>query len=58
MVEPIHAKAMPVILCQDDWETWLTAPAADAMELQRPWPDDGLEIVARGGADKEDRAVS
>jgi putative SOS response-associated peptidase YedK len=23
VVEPIHAKAMPVILHQDDWETWL-----------------------------------
>lgn len=55
VVEPIHPKAMPVILHQDAWETWLTAPAPEAMKLQRPWPDDALEIVARGLA-KEDGA--
>jgi putative SOS response-associated peptidase YedK len=27
VVKPIHPKAMPVILHQDDWETWLTADA-------------------------------
>jgi putative SOS response-associated peptidase YedK len=54
IVRPIHPKAMPVILHQDDWQTWLTAPAAEAMQLQQPWPDDGLEIVARG-INKEDR---
>jgi hypothetical protein len=31
---------------------WLTAPAADALELQRPLPDDALRIVVRG--EKED----
>lgn len=55
VVKPIHPKAMPVILRQDDWDAWLTAPAPEAMKLQRPWPDDQLEIVARGPA-KEDPA--
>ena len=50
VVAPIHPKAMPVILRTDeDIETWLTAPMEEALELQRPLPDDVLEIVARGG---------
>ena len=53
VVEPIHPKAMPVILHEDDWDKWLNAPAEDAVRLQRPWPDDGLMIVKRG-SDKND----
>jgi putative SOS response-associated peptidase YedK len=49
VVAPIHPKAMPVILTTpDEIETWLTAPAADALRLQRPLLDDALRIVARG----------
>jgi putative SOS response-associated peptidase YedK len=49
VVGPIHPKAMPVILTKDeDVERWMTAPAEDALELQRPLPDDALRIVARG----------
>ncbi len=49
IVEPIHDKAMPVILTKpDELEAWLTAPTVDALELQRPLPDDALRIVARG----------
>ena len=48
-VAPVHPKAMPVILTEpDEWETWLTAPWEEAQVLQRPLPDDALEIVARG----------
>ena len=48
-----HAKAMPVILTtQDEVDLWTTAPAKDALTLQRPLPDDTLRIVARG--QKED----
>jgi putative SOS response-associated peptidase YedK len=44
---------MPVILTtEQDIETWLTAPAKEALKLQRP--SDGLKIVARGV--KEDKA--
>lgn len=53
VVRPIHAKAMPVILHQDDWDAWLTEDARIALKLQRPWPDDGLQIVKRG-PDKSD----
>lgn len=48
-VGAIHPKAMPVILTKpEEIETWLTAPAADALSLQRPLPDGLLQIVARG----------
>jgi putative SOS response-associated peptidase YedK len=45
----IHPKAMPVILTTaDEVETWMTAPADEALKLQRPLPDGALRIVARG----------
>jgi putative SOS response-associated peptidase YedK len=49
VVAPIHPKAMPVLLTTpDECEAWLTAPAPEALHLQRPLPDGMLEIVARG----------
>lgn len=48
-VAPVHPKAMPVILTQpEDWRQWLTAPAGEALQLQRPLPDGMLQIVAEG----------
>lgn len=45
----VHEKAMPVILnTTDEVQTWLTASANDALQLQRPLPDGTLRIVARG----------
>ncbi len=49
IVAPIHPKAMPVILTTAaEGDLWLWAETPDALELQRPLPDDALRIVARG----------
>jgi putative SOS response-associated peptidase YedK len=49
VVKPIHPKAMPVILTTEaEIERWMTAPAPEAVELQRPLSDDILRVVAQG----------
>lgn len=44
---------MPVILRTKEAMTrWLTAPTAEALEMQRPLPDDALKVVATGKSSK------
>jgi putative SOS response-associated peptidase YedK len=55
VIKPIHPKAMPVILTDpQEIETWMTAPAPVALQLQRPYHHDAFKIVARG--QKQDAA--
>ena len=45
--------SVPVVLtARDEIDVWMNAPAVEALKLQRPLPDNSLEIVARG--DKKD----
>ncbi|PDS41157.1 DUF159 family protein [Rhizobium anhuiense] len=46
VVAPIHQKAMPVILAdQDEIEKWLSAPWEEASKLQRPLADDKIVLL-------------
>jgi hypothetical protein len=52
----LQRKLTPVILhIPEEVDTWLTAPTAEALKLQRPLPDGTLQIVAHGT--KEDGGV-
>lgn len=47
VVAAIHPKAMPVILTSTaDMDTWMSAPTAEALQLQRPLPDGALRVIA------------
>jgi putative SOS response-associated peptidase YedK len=47
VVAPIHPKAMPVILSPAGAASWLNPPAAEALVLQKPAPDNELMLLSR-----------
>lgn len=50
LVGRYHPKAMPVILTtSDEIDTWMSAPAPEALVLQRALADDALIVVRHGG---------
>ena len=48
LVRPVHAKAMPVMLCDAEaWDIWLTGALEEALALQAPLPASRLTIVEK-----------
>ncbi len=45
LVEPIHAKAMPVILHPEDYERWLDGETSDACSLAAPFPSQLMAVT-------------
>lgn len=53
-VGAVHPKAMPVILTKnEEFERWMTAPAGEALQLQRPLADRSLSVVASGSVEDQ-----
>lgn len=46
LVEPLHPKAMPVVLDEADYEKWLTADWDDVKRLACPFPSQLMELVS------------
>ncbi len=44
IVAPIHPKAMPVILHDDDYSAWLSAPWDDLVHLVTPYPSQLMRV--------------
>lgn len=55
VVKPIHAKAMPVMLTEDQFDTWLKAPVEEALALQQPFPAERMQVVMSG--ERKDEAA-
>jgi putative SOS response-associated peptidase YedK len=47
VVQPVHSKAMPVILTEPaEFDAWLESDVEAALKLQRPPPAERLQVVA------------
>jgi putative SOS response-associated peptidase YedK len=56
IVRRVHAKAMPVILTSEVWDTWLDGKTEQAKALVRPLANEALRVVATG--EREDPPAS
>jgi putative SOS response-associated peptidase YedK len=45
LVAPIHEKAMPVILHEEDYDRWLSGEADDACALAAPFPSQLMKVA-------------
>lgn len=45
VVGAFHPKAMPVIVDDDDYERWLTAPFDDVLKLASPYPSQLMAVA-------------
>jgi putative SOS response-associated peptidase YedK len=50
LVEPIHPKAMPMILHAEDYDAWLNADWKDARRLVEPFPSQLMAVESHAGA--------
>lgn len=53
VVKPIHPTRMPVILRDDERETWLNGTPEEAYGLAWPYPVDKMQIVCTGATKDE-----
>ena len=53
VVAPIHPKAMPVILHDDDYDRWLTAPWDELKDLVAPYPSQLMRVEGTAWADAD-----
>ncbi|MDB5670437.1 MAG: hypothetical protein JWO25_1396 [Alphaproteobacteria bacterium] len=45
LVAPLHPKAMPVILHEEDYDRWLGGEAADVCSLAAPYPSQMMQVA-------------
>lgn len=45
LVAPLHPKAMPVILLEEDQDRWVTGSYADVLALQAPYPSQLMAVA-------------
>ena len=57
LVAPIHPKAMPVLLHEEDEERWLSCPFDEAVALAQPYPSQ-LMAVDRVSVSRSDGAAT
>lgn len=45
LIRPLHEKAMPLILHDEAWDSWLTGDLAEALALQQSFPSQLMDVA-------------